>query len=474
MSFSSMFGSHFVPGRRWAPQIEISQENVGQVPPGDFQVDPYLPSVGVDPFDPAAAIVIPSGRFVGIGFSNGRNSGTNYRLVLGDQGSTPITLHDGKNITPAGMSINQMYRAGGEFMTDSNTVKFRKGFVAEVPFVLSINNAHGTLKSGDNLTGYWGSTTSTSNISMLHRGKPVKWTAKSLNSQTQTASATIALTAAVYPGLTPRIVYIADAGGVPLAATQAVAWNSGLALWVLSLTGTGSGSCTQVVYEMGQDSDQIAGQAMRIQGLSEVIDRDQFMRWVEYAPQDYLNFPPAAQRFPVTAVSAETPSTITANSSYRVANYPMSVHHAVLVEISNATVLDKDGNSSSYSAGTWYALPTSTMLDARSYFIGLYHAVNWRTGVITISSNIAPITGSAISIRVTYSYVTDPRDGAALWGGGIIGLTDGRNITGGQTSADGFDGTAQRITPATATGNFGVPAQLNLADVVGCMRLMVN
>ena len=233
MSFSSMYGSHFVPGRRWAPQVEVSQENVGMVPPGDFQVDPYLPSVGVDPFDPAAAIVIPSGRFVGIGYSNGRYGSTNYRSVLADTGLTPVTLHDGKNVTPAGMSINQMYRSGGEFMTDSNTVKFRKGFVAEVPYVASINNAHsslGTLKAGDNLTGYWGSTTSTTNISMLHRGKPVRWCAKTLYSQTQSVSANIALTSAILPGLTPRVVYIADAGGVPLAATQALAFNTGLGL----------------------------------------------------------------------------------------------------------------------------------------------------------------------------------------------------------------------------------------------------
>jgi hypothetical protein len=446
MSYADMNGSHFVPSRTWIPQVEFSPDNTGWVPNEELIVDPYLPAVGIDPFDPAGAIVIAQGRFVSVGYTNGRGA-SNYRITYTDTGKTALTLHDGKNLTPAGMSINRMYKDVSTFMAKSNVVKYKKGFIAEVPHVLSINNAHGTLYAGDRVTGYWGSTTSTSQFSHIHRGKPVKWTAKKLYVTSTSASALVNLSSAVYPGMTPRVVATFAAGSLLTAVTATLSFNG--SVWSVSYTGTGSGTVTEVWYEYGQDSDQIAGEVTRIQSLSDMLSRDDYLRWVEYAPNDTLNYPPAATRYPVTAVSQETPTTVVSGSQYRTEFYPISVHHAVLVEI-KGTILDKDGVSTTYT--DWYALPTTALLDARGYFVGLYHNVNWRTGLIELGANISSLT----AIRVTYSYITDPRDGAAVWGAGIINLTDGRNTN-----------------QSLANGGAGIQPHLNFADVVGGMRVLV-
>ena len=456
MSYSSMFGSNMMPGRVWRPKIEVSQDNVGMVPPEELIVDPYLPAVGTDPFDPAGAVVIPSGRFVSIGFSGGRGA-SQYQFLRTDSGKTTLTLHDGKNLTPVGMSINQMYKAAGEFMTDSNTVKFKRGFVAEVPFVLSISNAHGTLAAGDFLTGYWGSTTSTTTISYLHRGKPVKWTPLKVYSATGASSSMVDLTAALYPGVPATIItQFASTGALVTNVTGSVTWDAALG-WVASYAGAGSSTVATVVYSYGQTEDQIAGSVMRIQSLTDILNRDDFLKWVEYAPQDYLNYPPAYQAYPVTTVGTgsdpdvnndwETPSTSVANVKYTLANTNVSIRHPLLIAF-KGTLVDKEGVSQTYT--NWYILPYNSVLDARGYFSGLYHNVNWRTGVIELGSNVVSVS----AIKVLYSYITDPRQGAAAWGAGIINLTDGRNV-GGQAYA-------------------GIPSNLNLSDVVAAMRLLVR
>lgn len=446
-----MFGSNFIPGRKWTPRVEVTQDNVGLVPPEALRVDPYAGVVGVDPFDPAGGIVIPQGRFVSIGYSSPVGGGSNaYRFGRTDTGKTTLALHDGQNLTPAGMSVNQMYKENGNaFMTDSPTVKYKKGFYAEVPFVLSINNAHGSCDAGDWMTGYWGSTTSLTTVSQHHRGKPVKWNARKTYSVTQSACAMIGLTAAIYPGITPRVVATFAAGSLLTTATATLGWDSALGHWVVSYTGTGSATVTTVLYEYGQDADQIGGELVRIQALSEFLANNPLDRFVEMLPGDWMNYPPMMTRFAVTAVSQETPATVVSGVQYRVPNYPMSVNHAVTVEI-KGTIIDKDGNQTVET--DWFTLPNSTVLDTRGYFIGLYHTVNWRTGVIDLGSNITSLT----AIRVSYSYFTDPREGAALWGGGLIGLTDGRNTTG------------------LTNNGAGVPAHLNLSDVVAAARIIVH
>jgi hypothetical protein len=467
-----MYGSHHT-SRRWTPQIEISGPNVGTTLPEEFIVDPYLSAITVDPFDPSAVVVIPSGRFLGIGSQATVFNGTSYQMGILDTGKPRLTLHNGKNTKPVGMSVNQMYREANDFMTDSNNVKVRKGFLAEVPYILSVNGAHGTPKTGDRVTGYWGSTTSTSPTN-LHMGKPVKWVAKNTYAVNAIAASAVFLPAATYPGITPTSVAAFTASGdVLLSVSTAFAWNTDVSQWQATFTGLGSAVVRELWYAYGQDADQIAGEVVRVRNLNDMNGTENFMKWVELNPGDYVNFPPAMQRAAVTSVSlsptdyvesGETPSTVVSGRQYRVANYPMSVHHPVIVYI-QGTVVAEDGSSTTYSGSVssfanWYALPTNALTDQRRYFIGKYHTVNWRTGIIDIGTNV-----TVTAIRVVYSYITDPRLGAVLWGAGIIGLTDGGNIT-PSTSSGGVT-----ITPAKTAG---IPAHLNYVDVVGAMRVFVH
>lgn len=470
---SNGFGSQHT-GRRWTPQVEISGPNVGTVLPEEFIVDPYASTVGTDPFDPAAVIVIPAARFLAVGSQSSVFNGTNYTMGILDTGKPRLTLHDGYTTRPVGMSVNQMYREINDFMTDSNTVKVRKGFEAEVPYVLSINAAHGTPRTGSRLTGYWGttSTATKSSVSGQHMGKPVLWNAAKTYAVQAVAASAVQLTVAVYPGITPTAIAAFSASGAVLeAVTTSFAWNT-TGYWQATFTGAGSATVNEFWFRYGQDADQIAGQVIRVRNLNDMMGTDNFAKWVELNPGDYMNFPPAFQRVAVTAISlsdatdystGETPSTVTSGRQYRVANYPMSPHHPVTVYVSG-TITDESGTQTTYAGGAgtsgWFTLPTNALSDQRRYFIGKYHTVNWRTGIIDISTNIS-VTG----IRVTYSYITDTRLGAVLWGAGIIGLTDGGYIT-PSTSSGGVT-----VTPSKT---FGVPAHLNYTDVVGAMRVFVN
>lgn len=479
--FSDMFGAHRVPGRIWTPQVELSPDNVGSVPPGEFRVDQYLSAIGTDPFDMSAVIAIGSGRFVSVGNAASINGGNNgYRLPYTAVGRTPLTLHDGRYLTPAGMAVNQMYKEPGPtsdtlteggasvtyrnpdaFMTRSNTVRYRKGFLAGVPYVAAVNNAYGTIVSGDRLTGYFGSTTSETQVTNLHRGKPVKWVQNVVYTQTSVSSALVALSAAVYPGIQPTLIMARTNSAIVAASSGTLTWNSVLACW----TALFHAAVTEVTYSYGQSADQIAGEVQRIQSITDILNTDNMLRWQEYIPQDYLNYPPAAQRVPVTQVGTgtdpangsnwESATQVTANRQYRTTYYPISVHHPVLVAI-QGTITDVRGSTSTYSGSTWYVLPTSAIADNRGYFIGQYHTVNWRTGLIELSTAISSIT----AIKTLYAYINDPRDGAVLWGGGVLGLTDGSNL-----STFTVNGVTDR--------GYGTPAHLNVTDAIGELRVWV-
>jgi hypothetical protein len=459
--YASMFGTHIIPGRKWTPQVELSAPNVGQYPPGPYRVDPYLTGLGTDPYDPAGIVAIYSGRFVSVGNASSVNGGSNgYRIGVSATGKTPLTLHDGQYLQPAGMAVNQMYKDANtnQYMTNSNTVRYRKGFLAGVPYVTAVNDAYGTLVAGDEVTGYAGTTTSTTPLTTLHRGKPVKFIPRRVYYKNQSAAATATLSAAVYPGVTPTVVMAWNAGtAVTTGSSATVAWNSGLGAWVATF----GQLVTDVLYEWGQDRGQAAGRVERIKSITDMLNEDNFLKWVEYAPSDYANFPPAMTRMPVVTVGSgsnpadgtgwSTPSTVTANVQYRLGNYPVSVHHPVLVAI-QGTVVDPSGTSTTYSGGGasgWLVLPTNGLADMRGYFIGLYHNVNWRTGMIDLSASITSVT----AIRALYSYISDPRDGAVLWGGGVLGLTDGTLVSSGP--------------------KYGTPMHLNIADSLGELRVQV-
>lgn len=474
MSLNSMFGAHPM-GLKWAPQIEVSGQNVGTTPPEQFIVDPYLPAAFVDPYDPRGTVLIPAGRFLAAGNAVSINAGTNYKQGLTAVGRTALTLHEGKNLNPIGMSVNAMFRQAGEFMTDGFMPKVRRGFLAEVPMILSVNNSHGTLLGGDRVTGFWGSTTTVSAVPFLHKGKPVKWTTKQLYSAGQgTMNSNITLTSATLPGITPRVTGYWASGGLLLTGLTVTNTFNGTG-WIANFSGGTAGasaSIVEVMYEYGQDAAQIAGEVFRIRSISDMMLEDSFLRWVELDPHK-IDFPPAMQRRQVTVVglavagdptSGEQPSTVTAGSVYRTLSAPLSLFNPVTVYI-QGSVTDINGNTTVYSAGgsgltNWFQMPVAGTQDQRRYFIGQYHTVDWKTGTITFATNVVPT-----AVRVTYAYWTDPREGAVAWGMGVVGITDGSSLTGGATSGG---------TVVVPTNPAGAPAHLNNPDIVGALRVFVH
>jgi hypothetical protein len=487
MSISDFYGSSMQPTKRWTGGFtEVSGPQVGQTPPEALRVDPFLPGQFADPYDPAGTIVIPAGRFVSIGQSaasadasytstGGVASVNTSRMGQAARGLTMLTLHDGRNLTPVGLSTNNIFKstaqystgnptAGGEFWQTGNTfgtdsaqsasdVKFRRGFLAAAPFVLSVNNAQGALVSGDSLTGFWGSTTSTSAIGWIHRGKPVKRQEKTVRFQLFSAGTTVTLTEAIYPGIEPRAIALRNTTTVVTGSTT-FAFNG--TNWVATLPATS----TEIFYEYGQAEEQHGGEVVRIQSLADVKSREELFKFVEVARGDYLNYPPMSQKVAVVTRNQEAASVVTANRVYRILNAPLSINHAVVVEM-QGTVLDPStGILATYSSDNWFTLPSGPQLSLVVALNGPYHNINWRTGTIEFAANVATIT----AVRVTYSSIANDRTGAVLWGAGIEGLTDGRYLTAGA-------GSAGQLVPSSRTG---IPAHLNFADVVGEMRFLVK
>lgn len=448
-------------GKRWAPNVEVSGPNVGTVLPGEFRVDPYLSVLMEDTEHPARGVVIPSGRFVAVGFSRQVNS--SYQQSLISSGATPITLHDGVNTKPAGMAVNMLFKAQNDFMVDGSNIKFRKGFLAQVPHVVSINNAHGELRSGDRVTGFSGKVASSTVVNAAHVGKPVKWVAKQLHTKTSSAGATHELSAATMAGIQPTVIATYAVGALVTGLTAAYTYASGV--WSVAFTGSGNTTITTVLYTNGMDEDQIAGEVNSIRNLKEIKNDNQIMAWVEDGP--IFDIPKAFQARNTTAVAlgtpgdpstGETPATVIAGSTYRVANVPMSPLHPIKVYVQGTVTVN--GSATTYSSSNWYELPTNMLEDGKNYLFGPYHSVNWATGLIEIANNI-----TVTAIRVTYSHVTDEQFGGILWGKGIDGLTDGSYLTPGATVS------STEVVPANPAG---IAAELNYSDVYGALRVFVK
>jgi hypothetical protein len=443
MSINRMFGKHST-GNKSTPQIEISSTLLGFAPPEVARPDVYLPGQGADWADKLLEIKIPAGRFVAYGDAR------NGRLDLTASGSDAVlTLHDGWNTKPAGMLANPMSARPGEFTIDGFRQAVNKSWMAGVPYTTAINAAYGHIKTGDRLTGYFGSVTSSTAKAYKHVGKPVLWLAKKTYfAITLSASTIVSLSSAVYPGITPRSVMAwngtAAVTGAPTLAFDGSTWLA-----------TYGSSVDRVMYEFGHDADQIAGEAMRVKNITEILNDQPLFKFV----QDFTGsaeFPVAQKKVPVTEVSNETPTTVTSGVQYRVQNLYISVHHPVTVEF-KGTLVDNDGVSTTYA--DWEILPTN--LSGRlGNFVGKYHEVNWFTGDIKLAASITQVD----AIRISYHYFTDKYEGSVLWGQGIDSLTDGANLTGGTTVSG---------TTVVPTNPRGVPAELNYSGVIGQLRLWV-
>lgn len=450
-------------GHRWISGRELSGPTVGERSIEFLEVDETLPTLAVDSRHPAALVAIPWGRFVGIGTSAPINGGANpYRLSNTHSGNSKLTISDGKNINPVGMSTHQMFKSGAvNFGEADNTVGFRRQFKMEVPYATAYNDAHGGLISGDSVMPFFGSvvTSDRAGVDFRQVGKPVRFLSKGVFHANTAASGSVGLTSAIYASITPKVVYARNGATFVSASATALSFNVGAGYWVASF----SSPVTDVDYTWGAEADMRAGEVVRIESLSNIQKDNPLFRYVE-SPESAFDFPMAEGEYAVTTVGSgadpvtgsgwETPATVTANVEYRLAKYPLSVKSPVYIAIA-ATVRDINGSSVVYSGGgnaaDWLILPTDGFADARGWFTGRYHSINPSTGVIKLSSNISNVT----AVRAQYTYITNPIDGIAVTGSGISQLTRGE------------------YAPTNNKPSYGIPAHLNTQGTNGAMRLYV-
>jgi len=456
---NNMYG--FIPAAtaRYAPNITVCGEQNALAYTGEFVPDVYLPVLATDQIDPNKYLVIPAGRFVGTGTSGLVASSHKRRIVTNDVNY--ITPCNGKDTQPVGMSINHIYRRGLNLFRDGYNQTIKRNLVVEVPITNSVNFALGELMTTDRVAANFGP-------QPIHVGKPVKWLAKSTITETFSAGATHNLAGSIYQGVAPTLVAAYNSSGQILPSVAVTfSWDSGNSNWLASFTGTGSASVVTVSYGYGHGAEQIAGDVWNIKSIAQyksdmplynfVVNGEWFDIPMFTQQRDYTNVALSNASDPSTG---EQPATVTADSLYRVANYPMSVLRPVTIYV-QGTVTDVNGNATTYSGSNWYQLTNSQVgwKDLLASFAGDYFRVDPETGLIYIDTNIT-VTG----IRVTYSYLSDAREGAVMWGPGQIGLTDGDQLIPGET----YGGVA--MVPARPTG---IPAHLNYRDVIGGVQIYV-
>jgi hypothetical protein len=217
-----------------------------------------------------------------------------------------------------------------------------------------------------------------------------------------------------------------------------------------------------VVYQYGQGADQIAGEVVRVESLKDISYHNSWLKWVEDNFGSW-QYPPMTRRVPTTLKSNDTCTALdgTVKKRWRLSNYPVDFRQQITIKI-GGTVTDDQNVTSSYSLeANPYTLPDAGSM-FKDFSLGKYHSLNYLTGELVFTSNV-----NATGIQVTYNYETGYNQGV-LFGAGQLGLTDGQN------TKDNFTDNGQSTAP-TATGNpfFGVPAHLDLADVVGELRFIV-
>lgn len=440
------YGLEVFKGRRWPTQMRVSGINA---PAETWAVDPSLPPLGSDPrFPTSDLIVIPRGRLIAV------RPDMHTAAPYSDEAY--LTIADGSTNKPIGYTESNVFRSWPQRIQVRPVVSKQEFIV--LPYITTINDAYGALEPGDRITAYFGSVTSTS-PNPMEKGRIVKWVPRKLYAvKGGSAGATQALPAAVYPAFKPRVIAAFDNAGAllyPGLADPTVSWNSG-GYWQATFSGAGSANVQSVIYEFGQDVDQIAGEVVRIQR----IDSSHLMHgWLQWVTDNYpaWDYPPMAIRVPVTDVGNvndagdadnETPTHLSGGHEFQLANRPVAFWKPIKVWIKGSFV--NESGQTVTDGGGWLEMPLADVPYA-NWAMGKYHVIDPFTGRLTFSSNVTITqTGGTYQVKVAYSYETSYRDGR-LWASGQMGLTDG---SGG-------------------SGIVGMPAHLDVPGVAGELRVII-
>jgi len=405
-----------------------------------WAVDPGLPPLGQDPYRPTSdMIIIPRGRLLAVHPTRHLYSGGPDSY----EDETFLTIADGVSNRPIGYTESNIMRKWPQRI-QVRPVASKQDFIA-LPYLTTINDLYGALNSGDRITAYFGSNVGAANPSL--RGHVVKWVGRrAYLHRAASAGTAIDIPAANLFPFQPRVL-------AAFNNTGALAWPNGQDI-TLAWQPAGYWRVTFpvsvqfVLYEWGQDVDQIAGEVVRIQKIDAGNLMHGWLQWVtdRFADWDY---PPMAMRVPTTAVTNEAPSHITGGGGrlFQLAKYPVAFWKPIKVEIQGSYVTE-DGQTVTLS--TWGELPLADIPYA-NWAMGKYHTIDPFTGRLTFTENVTiSQTSGNYNVRVSYEYETSYRDGR-LWASGQLGITDG---SGG-------------------SGIPGMPAYLDVPGVAGELRVVI-
>ena len=436
-------------GRSQAPHLVTSGL---EAPAEQYIIDPSLAVIGHDVYLPNNDyIVIARGRLLSV-----KNTSTVANSPYANEGRPMLTLANGADgrtnagtgfdLKPMGFSETQYFREYDNMI--QNDPQLVKGKNVSLPYITASNGAYGLIRPGDYITAYYGSANGNAPIAQ-EVGKVVKWVPRRVLSQhSATASGTVVLQGAPYPGFVPNLISASNAGAWVSSAGVTTVYDAVTNRWVFG----GFGSViTDVQYDYGQDADNIAGQVASFEAVGTaggaLNHQHRFSGWLDWVRDNYSvwAFPPMLTPRPYTVISNETPTAISGIpglNQYQLSTFPVVPSNQITVSVTGVRVDPNLGTTTTLTNAT---LPLADATFLQDYTIGQDYEINFITGILTVYGNV-----SVSSLTVSYSAETSFLDGK-IYNPGVVGLTDGR-----------FSGVP------------GTPANLELAGCVADMHVFIR
>jgi hypothetical protein len=440
---SVIYGGYVPQPGRWNANVKLGGVNT---PPIEFIMDETLPILGQDLNIPNRdLIVIPRGRCVAPRATDLTRLFGETVLTLAN-GVDPLNAPAGFTGTiPFGYAPYHLYRNFSGLPADRPLGVLQE--TIELPYTL-VNENYNTssnggtrLKVGEWLMPYAG--TYNGNAAVPNDiGKFVRWIPRSVfQTNVASASAIVRLPSAPFPSMLPKILIAFDGSNVPVVSGATLAYNAATSQW----WATFGNSVKTVIYEYGTTSAQKIAQCIGIEPVSTAgginTTSHDLAGWLKWVTDNFgaWDWPPILGVNPFSSVTNEV-VTIT-NNAGTLAHNPVIPYKTVTVVVTG-TLTDPDGTQHTLT-GTTLSLSDDKFFNDQSQ--GQYYDIDILTGVITFAGNLS-VTNAVVS----YYYETNFRDGTK-YDRGIFGLTDGK-----------------------VSGITGLPAHLDVAGVVGVMRVMVQ
>lgn len=434
-----------LPNYRWSANLEIGGIETAPIA---WELDPTLPVLFQDPRVPNRDyVVVPKGRIIG----------AVPTTLTRQDGKTLITVANGvdpKNAPtfatgsfPIGYNSFQLYRSFYGMPADMPLIARQR--TIELPYT-AINEAYCTdtnggthLVVGDRVMAYYGSADTAIPL-YRDRGKPVRFVDRKTYIKTiSPGSKEVALTDAPFPAFKPDYLCAFGASGL-VTEVPAIAYDEDNGRWKMTFT---TNDVTSVIYEYGAADTQCVGFISGVEpvgtagGLNASShDLQGWLKWI-IDQRDWSDFGPMLTPANATVVTEEV-VTIT-DGLGKLAHAPIFSTRAITVKVSGTlTLANGETQTLTLEALAPLASPQTGVGD---YTQGQYYSINMLTGDIQFTSDLTVTT-----CKVSYSYVTDYRNGMAF-DQGIMGLTDGAQ-----------------------SGIKGLPVHLDVAGVLGVMRIEIG